>query len=176
MGNRESHILQSISPDHWNHVRSSVNPADCASRGLFPSELSEHQLCLNGPEWLRLLTDQWSAQASLPPAEMPTEEEKGVCLHVTVDNNFHHSLTSNVLLPGYVVLLITVANSRLIALRELATSENYWISLIQHETFAIEIKSLTESQPLTKSSRLFSLHPFIDQSSVLRVGGRGQNA
>ena len=59
---------------------------------------------------------------------------------------------------------------------ELATSESYWISLIQHEAFAIDFESLTESQPLTKSCRLFSLHPFIDQSGLLRVGGRGQNA
>ena len=59
---------------------------------------------------------------------------------------------------------------------ELAASESYWILLIQCETFNIEIESLTESRPLTKSSRLFSLHPFIDQSGLLRLGGRGQNA
>ena len=42
--------------------------------------------------------------------------------------------------------------------------------------FAIEIESLIESQTLTKSSHFFSLHPFIDQYGLLRVGRRGQNA
>ena len=86
VGNRVSHILQSISPDRWNHVSSSENPADCASRGLFPSELTEHQLWWNGPEWLRLPSDQWPSQTSVPQAEMPTDEEKGVCLHATINN------------------------------------------------------------------------------------------
>ena len=37
VGNRVSYIMDQISPDRWRHVRSSENPADCASRGLFPS-------------------------------------------------------------------------------------------------------------------------------------------
>ena len=41
VGNRLSHIMQIIPPDRWNHVSS---PADCASRGLFPSELVGHEL------------------------------------------------------------------------------------------------------------------------------------
>ena len=35
-------IMQLIPSDHWIHVNSADNPADCASRGLFPSELIQH--------------------------------------------------------------------------------------------------------------------------------------
>ena len=190
VGNRVSHILQSISPDHWNHVRSMDNPADCASRGLFPSELSEHQLWWDGPEWLRLPTDQWPSQTSIAPAEMPTDEEKDVCLHVTVDNqailpvqqfsSFSRLKRVTAWVRRFIdncrKLKTDRSTSLYLSSTELAASEGYWISLIQYEAFATEIESLIESQPLTKSSRLFSLHPFIDQSGILRVGGRCQNA
>ena len=39
VGNRVSNIIDSILADNWKHVRGDDNPADCASRGLFPSEL-----------------------------------------------------------------------------------------------------------------------------------------
>ena len=39
VGNRVSTIMEFIPPDKWNHVSGLDNPADCASRGLFPSEL-----------------------------------------------------------------------------------------------------------------------------------------
>ena len=44
VGNRVSYILELISPDRWSHVESADNPADCASRGMFPSELLDHEL------------------------------------------------------------------------------------------------------------------------------------
>ena len=50
VGNRVSHIIESIPPDRWNHVSGTENPADCASRGLYPSELLEHRLWWDGPD------------------------------------------------------------------------------------------------------------------------------
>ncbi len=44
VGNRVSTINDSIPPECWNHVSSVDNPADCASRGIYPSELSDHEL------------------------------------------------------------------------------------------------------------------------------------
>ena len=44
IGNRVSHTIELIPPDRWNHVKGTDNPADCASRGLFPSELLDHEL------------------------------------------------------------------------------------------------------------------------------------
>ena len=39
VGNRISTIVDLIPPDKWRHVNGLENPADCASRGLYPSEL-----------------------------------------------------------------------------------------------------------------------------------------
>ncbi len=51
--NRISTIVDLIPPDKWRHVRSTENPADCASRGVYPSELIHHPLWWNGPSWLQ---------------------------------------------------------------------------------------------------------------------------
>ena len=44
VGNRVSCIMELIPSKHWRHVSGLQNPADCASRGLFPVELIEHTL------------------------------------------------------------------------------------------------------------------------------------
>ena len=48
--NRVSNIVELIGPDRWRHVCGAENPADCASRGLFPSEILHHELWWNGPD------------------------------------------------------------------------------------------------------------------------------
>ena len=48
VGNRVSQIIDSIPPDRWKHVAGIENPADCASRGMYPSELIEHRLWWDG--------------------------------------------------------------------------------------------------------------------------------
>ena len=59
VSNRVSNILELLSPDRWHHIPGSENPADCASRGLFPSELLHHKLWWNGPEWMQAPKSQW---------------------------------------------------------------------------------------------------------------------
>ena len=85
VGNRVSHITQLIPSERWNHVRSEDNPADCASRGLFPSELVSHQLWWNAPRWLHLPSANWPTQPTLP-TESPAEEERNICLNAVVHN------------------------------------------------------------------------------------------
>ena len=80
VGNRVSYIADLISPEKWNHINGFENPADCASRGLFPSELLNHSLWWNGPTWLKLPLADWPIQALLPPNNSQ-EEERDITLH-----------------------------------------------------------------------------------------------
>ena len=57
VGNRVAAIVDHIPPDCWNHVSSARNPANCASRGLFPTELITHEICWNGTDWLKSLPE-----------------------------------------------------------------------------------------------------------------------
>ena len=59
VGNRVSHIVDLVGPDHWHHVSGTDNPAYCTSWGLYPSDLLNHQ----GPEWLLLGTSEWPQQS-----------------------------------------------------------------------------------------------------------------
>ena len=78
VGNRVSDILELFGLECWHHVRGVVNPADCASRGLYPSELIKHELWWQGPDWLKLPPSSWPDQ-SIPQPEPTPEEEKEVC-------------------------------------------------------------------------------------------------
>ena len=189
VGNRVSHIMQLIPPDRWNHVSSSDNPADCASRGLFPSELVTHELWWNAPDWLRLPSTHWPTQSSLP-RESLAEEERNICLHIVAKNpdpvislEQYSSFLRLKRITAWIRRFIDNCRrskqerqtSLYLSTSELMTSEAYWISLTQQHAFATEIEALKKDESLPKSSRLFSLHPLLDSSGLLRVGGRCQN-
>jgi len=53
--NRTAEILSDYPRSCWSHVRSEDNPADCASRGLHPSKLLDHELWWNNTNGLCLL-------------------------------------------------------------------------------------------------------------------------
>ena len=59
--------------------------------------------------------------------------------------------------------------------RRVDGAEMYWTTLTQQQAFADEIETLMHGQSLSKPSPLFSLHPFVDSSGLLHVGGRGRN-
>ena len=52
VANRVSAIQEILNPSCWNHCPTSDNPADCASRGIMPSQLIAHKLWWWGPSWL----------------------------------------------------------------------------------------------------------------------------
>jgi hypothetical protein len=83
VGNRVANIMELMTPNQWKHVNGAQNPADCASRGLFPSELLQHSLWWNGPPWLRLAPSEWPKQSPLPPTRDSTKE-RDVCLHTVL--------------------------------------------------------------------------------------------
>ncbi|XP_023246626.1 uncharacterized protein LOC111643287 [Copidosoma floridanum] len=59
VANRVSEIVSSLPQAQWHHVRSAQNPADCATRGVTPAQLSTHDLWWRGPAWLVLSSSEW---------------------------------------------------------------------------------------------------------------------
>lgn len=52
MGTRVTKILQDTAANEWHYVSTGGNPADMASRGIYPGELEGHSVWWQGPSWL----------------------------------------------------------------------------------------------------------------------------
>ena len=50
--NRVAKIQSGLPRENWGHVKGKDNPADCSSRGIYPSELPSHPLWWTNPDWL----------------------------------------------------------------------------------------------------------------------------
>ena len=76
VGNRASTIMELVPPNRWRHVSGLDNPADCASRGFYPSELATYSLWWDGPAWLREQEPVWLSIPDLKDVPDPLEERK----------------------------------------------------------------------------------------------------
>nr|XP_041630535.1 uncharacterized protein LOC121501965 [Drosophila kikkawai] len=87
VANRVSFILDHSSPSQWRHVGTSENPADCATRGLPPSELKDFDLWWRGPEWLTCKQGDWPSteigQVDINDAALEAKADK-VRVHLAV--------------------------------------------------------------------------------------------
>ena len=179
VSNRVSQIMDLIAPDRWSHVSGFENPADCASRGLFPSELLNHELWWSGPEWLYLPSSDWPKQPSSQRSESCDEE---MSLHVATHSKVpiipmdrYSSFTRLKRVTAWMFRFINHCRTpskrqsvSYLTTEELIAAEAYWLLLSQSDHFAAEIEAIKE-KCLPNTSGLLSLHPFLDSSGLLRV-------
>ena len=194
VGNRVSYIVELIAPQRWNHVEGTDNPADCASRGIFPSELLDHELWWNGPNWLHHDSSHWPERfAALSPPPETKDEEKELSLRAVSNTpssllsiSDYSSFTRLKRVTAWTLRFIQncrshklrIQPSRLpyLTAQELYSAELYWCSVAQRDHFMGEIESIKTKTPLDKSSPLLTLRPLIDSADLLRVGGRQELA
>ena len=145
---RVSFIISHTPSKNWNHVCGEQNQANCASRGLNPEKLIDHDLWWYGPTWLKQDLSNWPKQTNLSASVSP-DTEKEVCLHVQLKTKepvvtFDRFSTYNTLIhvTGRVMHFSRVMgrpkskDSSLkapLAVQELhvVKAEAYWISLCQ---------------------------------------------
>ena len=134
-------------------IQQIVHPEDCASRGLFPSELVQHSLWWDGPQWLKQSPADWPKQNPLPPSDLP-EEERELALQATVAD---HSPTIPVdryssfdrlkRVTAWILRFVNNCRNRSqkktspLSIGELKAAERYWIKIIQDTHFLEEIRS-----------------------------------
>nr|XP_036677350.1 uncharacterized protein LOC118878459 isoform X2 [Drosophila suzukii] len=88
VSNRIGAILEASSPSQWRHVLTQENPADCATRGLTPSQLKHHTLWWNGPHWLHLSEEHWPVNpVQSPKSELISGEQslKHIGAHICIE-------------------------------------------------------------------------------------------
>lgn len=188
VGNRVAQIIDQIPSDQWRHVSGVDKPADCASRGLYPSDLIHHQLWWNGPSWLSLQSSEWPSNAKTSLSDS-TELLDETASHVTIVaaslNNLlsfdcYSSFERLQRVLGWIIRFLR--NCRLqvaqrltlpyLTVTELQNVENYLYTTVQVDHFSMEINRIKSNRPLPKGNCLLPLSPFLDSHNILRVGGR----
>lgn len=89
VANRVAEIQRFSSPLQWRHVPSAMNPADCASRGIFPSELIGQKIWWFGPSFLYETPSSWPGPLSNLETfeEMRKESARNAMKKTTISSN-----------------------------------------------------------------------------------------
>ena len=184
--NRVHSILQATSPQTWRHVPTAQNPADCASRGLMPQDLLNHSLWWDGPDWLLHdpITIPWQ-----PPRKPLLAPEQRVISCNAMQFSPPPMMESRYSRYHYMISITAWCwrfyqkarkksqhSGRHLAATELTQAEHLLARLSQSRSFPKERDALLHDRPISPSSRIISLSPYIDKEGLLRVGGRLANS
>ena len=185
VANRVSEIQRTLPEAQWHHVSSQDNPADCASRGLPPSQLPDFALWWTGPVWLTT-PGGWDNknQPTLPLTDL---EARTTCTLTSGENAtgnpllYHYSnITSLLRTTAWCLRWLPRRDSLTLGCRlvptEVEAARVRWLRLVQHQEFATDIQQLEGGRPLPNRSRLRRLNPYLDEQGLLRVGGRLRHA
>jgi len=184
VSNRVNQICQALPDCNWRHIASRDNPADCASRGMLPSELSGHSLYWNGPSFLLDSPNNWSLDISRVPVEQ-LPEVKLVSLLVSSDQvnewfEIFSSYERMLRVLAWMTRFILKCRKSFVfdgtlTRMELNESLNIIVQCSQRCHFKELLSELSRSSPVS-SKKLARLSPYLDVGGVIRVGGRLRNA
>lgn len=183
---RVKRIIDIMPKSCWRHVSSNDNAADCATRGLTPSQLANHPLWWEGPSWLKNDINDSTITADCPQIELKTKfQSNALQLVVPMVEEMlskHSSLTRIVRIMSWVSRFISNARDKANAARaphltssEIVASYNTIIKSVQARFYENDIARLIQKGTLSTKSDLLRLNPFLDENDILRVGGRLQN-
>ncbi|XP_068704307.1 uncharacterized protein [Montipora foliosa] len=218
VANRLAVIHENSKPHQWRHVRSDLNPADDASRGLTIEEMHAKDRWIGGPQFLRQKEEFWPPDLILCQPEL-TDEDPEIkrtvqlrCLALT--NSQEVDVVSRLIeryssweklrkaiawILRFKIWFIgrylrspaaaTGTTSSVLSVEEVCSAEKEIFKHVQRSVFPEVIKALQQldqSHPprevnsKLKNSKIPSsmrkLHPQLDDSGILRVGGRLENA
>ena len=180
VANRISVILQTTSSTRWKHVPTNHNPADCASRGLMPQELLNHELWWNGPSWISLDPIPTPKQPPRKPIYSPENKVSCNALQLAPPpflashySNYNRLLAITAWCLRFLHKIKNNHSSPIIFGRhlsagELRQAELRLAKLSQGRLFSKELHSLLLGHSVSPSSKLVSLSPFTDENQLLR--------
>ncbi|XP_045778087.1 uncharacterized protein LOC123875994 [Maniola jurtina] len=183
--NRVSDILERTKNYPWRHVPTASNPADLLSRGVGSNQPNKLNFWLNGPNFLLDNENNWPNKTfKYIESDLP-EVVSAVALSAEPSERLPFSRFSNLLkLKNTCAYILRFINNcrksksdRLLGpltLGEKQQAFNTLIKLSQFECFP-EYYTIALGKPLPTKNKLLSLSPFVDDSGLLRVGGRIKN-
>lgn len=195
VSNRVGCIQQHSDVLRWRHVRTEHNPADCASRGLFPSALEGHSLWWKGPPWLYNEPTYADELPTLTSSEEDTVVNETKPFRALLSTKSRWKITTCINGGGPIPLierfgtLQKLLHTTALILRFRPAGRKYWrtkfiaasemeealvlhIREAQGNAYITEINSFKSRCSIDASSKLLTLNPILDAKEILRVGGR----
>ena len=189
VANRVNEIHEASTPQQWRHVPTSLNPADDGSRGMKLHNQDSNCRWLSGPSFLLKPEEQWPVRriGNIPEDDSEVQVERTVMV-IDRGSSLDQLLRRYSSWPRLLTLVAwllrfvnhvqnkgTSTERGRISLSEMRCSAKKIVQLVQRQTFAEEIDSLTEGRPVKCQSKLATLLPVLVEGTV-RVGGRIRRA
>ena len=173
----------------WRHVPGRVNVSDCATR----SRLDERSELIpvrwfTGPDFLYQDEENWPRE--IPVEDLQQHEEikpskifvaksnpECVPVHADVDLERISSLWKAQRVAAQVHRFFSICKgkkpgSSVLTVKELRVGLTALVRQCQREAFPSDLESLGRTKTVSKRSKLLSFTLYLDESNVIRVGGR----
>ncbi|GFW08707.1 integrase catalytic domain-containing protein [Trichonephila clavipes] len=197
VANRVREIQSLTDPNSWFHCSGKDNPADLLTRGISVDALTTNSKWWNGSSFLRQIDFQTKGlDEAIPERVYLTEMRKNsnpkedISLTLTVTkNNFLENIID--ISNNYVKLIRVVSflyrfihncRTRITKIKgpltsqEVSHAENWLIHSLHEREFYEELRKLLAGEPIPMKSKLTPLNVFLDESNIIRVGGRLANS
>lgn len=191
VANRVSEIQRVTDIAHWHHVGTLDNPADIISRGQIPQQLMDCKLWWHGPSWLIKDINDWptSITNSCSEQEIP---ERRILVTTTAITGIDIDLLSRYSCINKLIRIVSyclrfkcnliqkikgiseLSNFGPLTTYELELATVHIIKVLQAATFQQDLRNLTKQGKVHSKSKLLCLNPFLDETGIIRVGGRLQ--
>lgn len=181
VNSRVAEIQSLTNSFEWRHVPTKENPADLVSRGLRPKQIVDSHMWWHRPNWLLQDESDW------PSLQINDVDVPDVCstvlLTTTPQLHFPFERFSNLCrlkrTVAFVYRFIHNSHNKLhprkfsyLTVSEIKTAFTKIIKIAQLASFPSEYAILSSKKELSSTSKILSLHPFLDDEGLIRVGGR----
>ena len=194
VANRLKFIHSGSQPKQWHHVEGKQNPADYASRGLHVHWKEKANIWFNGPAFLytNIGFDSF-ADTALSDDDKELKEKQICCTNVSRNEcdllSRYSSLERVQRVTAWILRFIRNVKHRIeqkeqqmasagphllgrLTVAEFQEAQVRLCKLVQQKQFHEEIEKLQQGKPFSRSNPLRKLDPFLDETGLLRVGGR----
>jgi len=189
VSNRVHKVTSLLPACHWNYISSTSNPADCASRGIFPTELVNYKLYWDGPDVLYSEETEWVALGpKLLTDGLP--EMKTASLTTLIANTkeppepeWYARFSSYIHMIRVITRMYRFINgcrrlshkTDFLSRDELVHAAVVVVKCSQRVAFVKLFHDLSNNLPISVKP-VARLRPFIDNRGLICVGGRLLNA
>ncbi len=184
--NRAQFVNSILPISQWHYVKGDQNVADLCTRGITASKFKDIQSTWeNGPEWILTHFEEY-VEATIPCLEeklTPEIRKRVVFVMESSENTMKYLIrfSSFTRLEHVTAYIFRWRNRpktgfKSLTLPEVSKASTRILKLFQEIYYQVEYEALQKGASLPVRSTLKSLNVFLDNESLIRVGGRLTNS